>query len=224
MKSLISLFLLASCAVFVFGQEAEPTAPRALFKVVPQSFIVGELKVGTEFFNKQRTKSYSVYVYGRVNNGNDDNYYDENSYRGLGGEFQYRKYISPIKSVTSRRGKTYQQGAYISGYAQAASYTRKDEFVYYTYDPTLGQSYNSSVRLRESVGNWGGGFTFGVQRTFWNVIYVDAYLGGGIQWSDVISTYTPALPQRYSPEYSSITSPRYQGIMPKFGINIGVAL
>jgi len=78
--------------------------------------------------------------------------------------------------------------------------------------------------VEESIGNWGTGFTIGFHRTLWNVLYIDAYLGGGIQWSDVIQMSTPNFNFDNYSSYSGITDPAYQGIMPKFGLQLGIAL
>lgn len=218
--------MLVLTSICVLAQsEPELTAPRALFKVAPQNFAINTLKIGTEVFNKSRTKSYSLYVFGRFdsNNGSGPYYYGDDFYKGLGGEFQYRKYISPMKSYSTRRNKNYLQGIYVSGYLQAATFKNEGDFIYYNYDPNTGQQISYSVRVEENVKNWGTGFTLGIHRTLWSVLSIDAYIGGGVQWSDLDKRYDPSIPMRYY-SYSGITSPTYQGIMPKFGIQLGVAL
>lgn len=223
---IIASWVLLLGSISAFSQDEQTlTTPRALFKVVPQSFAINTLKIGAEFFNKNRSKSYSLYLYGRFdsNNSNQTYYYGDEFYKGLGGEFQYRKYIGPMKSYVTKRNKNYLQGIYVSGYVQAASYKNEGEFIYYNYDPNTGQQNNYRIVVEESIGNWGTGFTIGVHRTLWSILFIDAYIGGGIQWSDTIHMSTPALPNSYY-SYSGITSPNYQGIMPKFGIQLGVVL
>jgi len=221
----LSLFVLISISA-ICQDQASLSLPRALFKVAPQNFAENTLKIGTEIFNKKRTKSYSLYVYGRFdsNNSSEPYYYGDDFYKGLGGEFQYRKYISPLQNYTTRKGKTFLQGIYVSGYLQAAAYKNEGEFIYYSYDPSTGQHTNYHVTMEESIGNWGTGFTIGVHRTLWNVLYIDAYIGGGIQWSDVIRMSNSNLSNYNYSSYSGITDPAYQGIMPKFGLQLGIAL
>ncbi|MBL7871336.1 MAG: hypothetical protein JNM78_06980 [Cyclobacteriaceae bacterium] len=208
--------------------EQTLTTPRALFKVAPQNFALNTLKIGTEVFNKSGTKSYSLYLYGRFdgNHESEPHYYGDDVYKGVGGEFQYRKYVSPMKSYVTRRNKSYLQGIYVSGYVQAASFKQEGDFTYTTYDWNTGMRNTYSFYVDENTANWGTGFTFGLHRTFWSVLFVDAYLGGGIQWSDTIINYTPSqpIPNAYYSSYSGITSPDYQGIMPKFGIQLGILL
>jgi hypothetical protein len=227
----LAMRIITSCVLILwsisaFSQDEQTlTPPRALFKAAPQNFAINTLKIGTEIFNKVHTKSYSIYVYGRFdsNNASEYYYYGDDFYKGLGGEFQYRKYISPLKSYVTKRNKNYLQGIYISGYVQAAAFKNEGDFIYYNYDPNTGQQYNYTTHVKENVNNWGTGFTLGVHRTLWSILFIDAYLGGGVQWSDLKNNYNPAIPMRYY-SYSGITSPAYQGIMPKFGIQIGVAL
>ena len=227
MKVILSVLLLL-VSIAVAGQSDEIlTPPRALFKVAPQNFIANTLKVGVEVFNKTRSKSYSLYLYGRLdsdNNANQPNYYGDYYYKGLGSEFQYRKYISPIKSYSTRRGKNYLQGIYVSGYLQGASYVNDGDFIFSSYDQNTGQRSQTLITINETTRNGGTGFTIGVQRTLWNVLFIDAYVGGGVQWSDVNKTITPSIPVNAYYGYYFITDPGYQGIMPKFGLQLGIAL
>ena len=227
MKVILSV-LLSILSIAVLGQSEEISAPpRALFKLVPQNFLENTLKVGFEVFNKNRSKSYSLYLYGRLDNDNNakqPNYYGDYYYKGLGGEFQYRKYISPIKSYTTRRGKNYLQGIYVSGYLQGACYLNNGDFIFSSYDSNTGQLSQTLITINESIYNVGTGFAIGVHRTLWNVLFFDAYVGGGVQWSDVNRTTSPSIPASGYPGYYDITDPGYEGIMPKFGLQLGIAL
>jgi hypothetical protein len=78
--------------------------------------------------------------------------------------------------------------------------------------------------VQESIGNWGAGFIIGMQRTLWNVLYIDMYIGSGLQWADVIRRETPPSSGYQHYPYRDITTPGYQGILPKFGIQIGVPM
>jgi len=225
MKTPLFALLFLAC-IPVFSQDDEIlTAPRALFKVSPQNFAINTLKVGAEFFNKTRTKSYSAFLYGRFDSNNDTQtyYFGDDFYKGLGGEFQYRKYLNGFKSYQTKRGKDFLQGIYVAGYLTGGTYSNKGEFIQYSYNNNTGQQNSYMVSVDDQVVNWGTGFTIGVHRTLWRVLFIDAYIGGGIQWSDFNRKFNPSLPMSYS-SYSGITSPGYQGIMPKFGVSLGVAL
>jgi hypothetical protein len=227
MRKILLLLLTGILAIPVLAQQEDsPIVPRSLFKVSPQHFTINTLKLSAEIFNKQRDKSFSVSVYGRFDStpNYDIYYYGDDRYKGIGGELQYRKYISPIKSLTTRRNKNFLQGIYVGGYLQGAAFSNDGEYVTYTYDPNTNQQISTTTYVEESIGNWGTGFTIGVHRTLWSVLYVDAYVGGGIQWSDITRSQTPTNTNYYDYYYGGIVSPHYQGIMPKFGILLGVAL
>ena len=113
----------------------------------------------------------------------------------------------------------------MGGYIQGASYSNEGDFILNNYDFNTGQRTSTLINIHESIGNWGTGFVIGVHRTLWNVLFIDAYIGGGIQWSDVIRSVTPPNVLNYSyGSYYDIGSPGYQGIMPKFGIQLGIPL
>jgi hypothetical protein len=222
MKSLAGSFLLLFPSV-VFGQ-AGTEVPKVLFKAAPQNFSVNTFKAGVEVFNKKKVKSITLFVYARLDRNPDTGpyyYYDE-YYRGLGGEAIYKKYISAIQDYTTRKNRTFQQGIYWGGYVQGAAYSNSGNYYYHQY--RNNQITTTIVDVYESIGNWGTGFVIGIQRVVWNVLYFDLFVGGGMQWSDVIRRETPPVSNSQYYAYRDITSPSYQGIMPKFGLHIGLPI
>lgn len=203
------------------------TAPRALFKTTPQSFFTNTLKVGVEVFNKTRNKSYSLYLSGRLDgeNGATAFYYDDDFYQGFAAEFQYRKYLNGFTSRKSRRDREFLQGVYVAGYVNGGSYANKGEFTIFDYDFNTGQTTSNTYNVDDKILNIGTGFTIGYHRTFWKVLFLDAYLGGGVQISEIDRKFDPVTSNDYYySSYNGITAPGYQGIMPKFGIAVGIAL
>jgi hypothetical protein len=121
----------------------------------------------------------------------------------------------------SKRGNPFHQGVYGAVYLQGASHsgTFSDDYYYTGPDgvPVLGSTYS----YKEVIGNWGGGFIIGYQKTLWQVIFFEAFVGGGIQFSDIIRSE-----QQGTTFFSvgGITYPGYRGILPKVGLNVGLAL
>jgi hypothetical protein len=220
--------LLYVASISVFSQEDEVlSTPRLLFKTVPQSFMINTMKVGVEVFNKSRAKSYSLYLSGRLDgdNGAPAFYYEDDFYQGFGVELQYRKYLNGFTSRKSRRDKEFLQGVYIAGYLTGGTYSNKGEFTTHQRDFNTGQITSTSYYLEDYIQNYGAGFTIGFHRTFWKVLFFDAYLGGGVQISEINRTLDPiTTSEYYFSSYNGITAPGYQGIMPKFGIALGVTL
>jgi len=220
--------LLCIVSAPAFCQDDEVlSAPRTLFKTTPQSFLTNTLKVGLEVFNKSRNKSYSLYLSGRLDgdNGAAAFYYDDDFYQGFGAEFQYRKYLNGFTSRKSRRDKEFLQGVYFGGYLNGGTFSNKGQVWISNYDNSTGQVVRNSVYREEYIFNFGTGFTIGYHRTFWKVLFFDAYLGGGVQLAAIERNYDPTGQDGYYlSSYNGITTPHYQGIMPKFGIALGVAL
>jgi hypothetical protein len=87
----------------------------------------------------------------------------------------------------------------------------------------VGRIYNSSTGIynsdyKQTITSVSPGFTLGLQKTLWRVVFLDVYVGGGIRFSDI----TPPTTSQYYD--SDITDPGYEGIYPKIGAKIGVGL
>lgn len=202
---LTALFCLAmSCAI---GQEIEPVS-RTILKQSPQHFVGKALKVGLERFNRDHSGSVAVFFTGVLNN-NDQNIHFGDQHDGLAGELQLRKYISPIKLYTTNKDNLYHRGIYVAAHAQAGSYS--GNFI---------QGHNGEM-YSEKISNNGFGFILGYQRTIWQVVFLEAFVGGGIQSGNTNRSGS------FGPRYFAgpwVIEPDYKGILPKIGLNIGVGL
>ncbi len=214
--------------ILSFSQNTHDSAlKRNVLKVAPQQFTVKSLKLGIEHFNKAFNKSYSLFLIARKERNNQSQF--PSGYDGLGGEFQYRTYLKPLASYQNRNGKDYDQGIYLSGYIQGNAFSGDQSYWYSYVDQTTGGYFVAPFNRHLSIGNWGTGFTIGLQRVLWEILTIDAYLGGGIQWSDVNGEAYGPPPINYKPENSEYPSynysdPEFQGILPKAGIHIGIRL
>ena len=77
-------------------------------------------------------------------------------------------------------------------------------------------------QLWQDITNGGLGFTIGYQKTLWQVLFLEAFGGGGIQFAD--RKVTGQAPEYAYYDYDTITDPAYKGILPKIGMNIGIGL
>lgn len=213
--------LVGSPFACVFGQDSLLLS-RTVVKLSPQHFIHNSLKAGIERFNQTHSSSFALFVTGRIDNSGDG-FYEWDGYTGLAGEFQVRKYISPMKALISKRNNIYHQGVYGAAYVQGGSYSGDFSEVHSDYDPNTGTfGPSTEYNYNENVGNWGFGFTIGYQKTLWQVIFLEAFIGGGIQFSDIIVSGSKPNDSFYTHE--TITDPGYKGILPKFGLNVGLGL
>jgi hypothetical protein len=223
MKIYPILLVLVALGWAAIGQET-PTPSRSVFKISPQHFTQNQLKIGLERFNRSYSRSFSFFlmgVYDRYENGN----YTQ-GYNGLGTELQYRKYIVPMTAHTTKKDHVYHRGIYFSGYLQGGYYSGKQSGIATSYDPATGASVTSPYEYTDNIKNFGGGITFGFQQTLWSKLFIEAYVGGGLQFSGHSSSGTLPHDPYYYYYYDShsVTSLDYQGVLPKIGVRLGIGL
>lgn len=219
MKRIIIFAIVILGSTLATGAQDVPPLSRTVFKVSPQHFAHNTLKAGVERFNGSYTGSFAIFATGTINN--DIWSYSDEGYDGFTGEFQLRKYISPMKPLTSRQGKPFHQGIYGGVYAQAGYFAGEFHGQTYRYEPMMPNPILVNYDYRHSLTNGGVGFIMGYQRTLWQVVFLEAFLGGGIQFAG--HDVSGAL----SPDYlmnDAITDPGYEGIIPKMGLTIGIGL
>lgn len=218
----LSLALMMFSSITTFGQEAESLA-RTVFKMSPQHFTQNALKAGVERFNKNHSGSLTFFATARLDNSNEEMVYsDIGGYDGFAGELQIRKYISPMKERISKKGNVFHQGVYGLAYVQGGSYSGDFQGYNSTYDPVTGIYTNEEYSYSNNIGNWGLGFAIGYQKTLWQVVFLEAFIGGGVQFSDEIKSGN--IPGDPLYEWVDISHPAYKGILPKIGLNIGIGL
>lgn len=215
------LFTLAVLFAFTTSAQEDELLSRTIFKLSPQHFIHNSLKAGIERFNPAHSGSFAIFLTGRLEDTRQS-WYGREGYSGLAGEVQFRKYISPMKLHTSRRNNSYHQGVYGAAYIQGGGYSGGFEDEMSVYDPNTGAYVPTYYRYTERITNGGFGFTIGYQKTLWQVIFLEAFIGGGVQFSGInISGDKPKDSFYY---YSGITDPSYRGMLPKIGLQIGIGL
>ncbi|MEO5600616.1 MAG: hypothetical protein ABIR06_06800 [Cyclobacteriaceae bacterium] len=128
-----------------------------------------------------------------------------------------------MKIITSKRNKSSHQGIYGAAYIQGGSYSGQFANQYTYFDPNTGRPVTQwNNNYEEDITNWGLGFTIGYQKTLWQVLFLDAFVGGGVQFSNtIVSGQAPDQNYYY---YDGILDPAYKGILPKIGMNIGIGL
>lgn len=214
LSALLLLSFLTTCA------QEDKNISRTIFKISPQQFLINTLSIGIERINKSYDKSYSLALSGRTESFNQSS--NSTGINGLMTEFQCRKYIKPLREYTSKKNRTYVQGMYFSGFLQAGKYTSTIRYLYPYYQPYMPLSPVYFSGYKENIANVTTGFTLGIQRVFWNTLFVDVYIGGGFQYANVVRTGNQP-PQGYS-DYYEIGAPGYSGIVPRFGLLVGMGL
>ncbi len=223
MKNLAFMLCVLIAGHAVAQETKDPAASKTAFKLSPFHFTQNTLKVGIESLNTPRTSSVSIYAGVRTNSNASADLYNNEGYDGLMGEIQLRKYVSPITAYTSKRNTTFMQGIYAGVFIQGGGYKGDHTFVDYSYDPVTMIYSNTTYNYSENESNAALGFTLGAQRILWNILFVDVYVGGGMQVAKTsISGQAP--PENSLYNYNTSFDPTYKGIIPKIGILIGIGL
>ena len=203
---LIAYFLFSYILLAQDNPEPSFNLPRTLLKISPFQFALQTFELGIEKFNSNYSKSFNLS--GGVRTGSDatDN--------GIGGnlELAYRKYPAPMK-IRSRNNHDSYQGIYYSFFLRGEYFKGDDK--YYFGNSSFSTDYTATSN---SIAP---GFTIGYQRTFWQIIILDAYIGGGVKFSK--TEFDPGPPNN-NYLYYTIFDPGYSGVIPKIGVKIGIGL
>jgi hypothetical protein len=209
----ITLAILALFVSFVSSAQQidteDFTMPKTLIKISPFQFFANTLELGIESFNSSYSRSFQATVGFRSGSG----YYDEG--KGAHLEFAYRNYVTPME-LRNRRSHDFYQGIYYSFYT-GVSYFEGENSSYGYYDPNTG-IWNTS-NYSATIVSLTPGFTLGLQRTFWKVIVLDVFVGGGVKLTK--AEYSGSNYEIYE---DGPWDPAYDGIYPKIGAKIGVKL
>lgn len=191
-----------------------------LFKMSPQHLTLNMLKVGVEKVNTDGTRGIQLYIQAVGNDARED-YYWSNGYDGVGFEFMLKRYLLPIKEITNRKGRSFAQGIYLGGFVQAGNYKGGFAWEDYVWDPQNQTGSNISYEYTSKTINGALGFTIGVQRIFWKVLALDAYIGAGYQLSN--QRITGNAPE-WAIDYYDFNEVNYRGVLPKIGLTVGLVL
>ncbi len=211
MKKLIVFFLIALNTHHLHAQDEEIATPsRTVAKIQPQQFVDNTFFLSLEKFNKDFGKSFNFGL-GLTSTNN------EVSQSGYKAEIQYRYY--PLKFAESKgrkSGQSYHGGIYAGIYLHH-SYNQKTTSYYEFND--IPDSDPVLVENKHKVVAFNPGIVIGYQKTFFEKLYIEAYVGGGIRTGSISDSRTGYI------EYNDgIFDEDYQGVFPKIGFNIGLGL
>jgi hypothetical protein len=197
------------CALTIVGysqtaksdsEEAPRAVPHALIKISPFQFFVQTFELSLEAFNASYSKSFQI----SAGYKSGDNDFTNGS--GATVTLAYRKYARTMDRPLIKNPDV-RQGIYYSLYLKGD-----------TFNGT--EAYFSQPIGKTSIMSISPGFTLGVQRTMFDVMFVDFYVGGGIKFPSIDYTGSTHPDQG---EYD-IFSPGYEGIYPMIGIKVGIGL
>lgn len=213
MNKFISTLLLAMLSFqLALGQSDSDLTqlPRASIKISPLHFFSGTFQLGFEFFNPSYSRSLNIDLGFRT--GADD----YRSANGFSGELGIRKYVKPLtqhEAIINGKEKSFYQGIYYNLYIQGGYFKGEDS------KSSFLSTFSGVTQHDVTINYVSPGFYIGLQRTLWEVLMIDFYLGGGFRITE--SKYTPELSEDIE---FDIFDPGYEGIYPKLGIKIGIGL
>lgn len=179
-----------------------------LLKNSPFHFADATFKMSIE---KELSDDKSVNLSGSVHLVEDGWNYDDE--KGLAAEIQLRKYVLNFKNSESKLN-----GVYVAPYGRLSYFRMNDTYYdwYYEYDD-LGNYIDWSVERNVSASSKSGqaGVVMGVQYIMSDVVLVDFFLGGGVQYAVEAGNRNGR--HGYGSRF-------YTGVMPKIGFNFGVKL
>lgn len=202
---------------------------RTVVKVTPQQFLRNTLQIGGEFFlSPTMNRSLSLYLAPTAGGGTMDNW-SWNSYdyteTGLSGELQYRYYASPFKTQREGKGKPFQQGVYVAAYLRGEYFSNDYRIRNFNiFDPNTNTNIILNADINEKIFALNPGVMLGFQRSLWEHVVIDAYVGGGLRYTgiDKVSSLSD-IPDFRHPWGEGIFGRQFQGMMPRFGLSVGVA-
>jgi hypothetical protein len=224
MKSSFIAFALFFSATLVFGQnnpffnanlkkkEFKDVRKNMVFGLSPFHFFDNSISVSGEFFSKSYKKSVRLALTGiyRDNKRLSD--------KGFAMELSGRYYPKSFECDSMVWGRNMASGIYL-GYGAQAGLNEYIDFAFQYYDPIAMKDF-SIERKKTSI--WVSPFVcFGYQFTFYEVLYVDVFVGGAIKFNNVDRS-NPVI--GYDEENPNIFQREYKGIMPKIGFTIGLGL
>ncbi len=174
--------------------------PHQIIKISPFQFFAQTFEMSLESINQNYTKAFQIsagYRSGQV---------DFSDGRGATVTLAYRNYARPLNAPVKNHPEV-TQGIYYSIYVKGDSFKGTETY--------FGQPSSETKILSFSPG-----FTLGVQRTLFEVLFLDIYVGGGIKFPSI--TYSQA--NHPDQSHYDIMSPGYSGIYPAIGIKVGIRL
>ena len=210
MKNSSTLIIALVLSFQTFSQDQTlPEPSSTVVKIHPQQFVDNTFYLSLEKFNKEFKNSINVGLGLTASNGdiNQSGYKAEVQYRYFPLKFSERK--------NRRNNSTYHGGIFTGVYVHNSYNVRKSQ--YFSYDETSPEP--TLVESKEKVLAFNPGVVIGYQKTFFEKLYLEVFVGGGIR---------TAITSGASPEYffdnGDVFGEKYEGVFPKIGFSIGIGL
>ncbi|MEL7146928.1 MAG: hypothetical protein AAFO69_11205 [Bacteroidota bacterium] len=211
----IAIFTTMLLSHGVYSQDlldsTEIAKSRNIIKLQPFQFIDNTFFLGYEAFNQDYTKSFNIGM-GFITSNTQST-----EEVGFKYEVQYRIYVNGFKKYVPKRAEApYNRGIYASVYIAGVRSEQTSEFNYYNPIQEFFE-FRENTRI---ISAFNPGVTIGVQRSVWDNLYVDFYIGGGVRFANV--TDSDELFPQSDFEIDDVYDREYTGVFPKIGMSIGL--
>jgi hypothetical protein len=205
MKYFIVFLMCLATTSLLAQDQPEPSfkMPRATIKMAPLKFFERTFELGVETFDRNYKRSLNLDL--GFKSGDEEFDYA----RGYNFELGYRRYAPSVK-FKSNGDRNFYRGIYYS-ISVRTQYFKGRDTDYSSGDP---------ITRRQTTKSIAPGFTFGWQRTLWEAMVLDLYVGGAVRFAE--NEYPDGPIDQH--QDVSIFNPRYEGIMPKIGLKLGIGL
>lgn len=195
------------------SEENEIPLPSRIIKMNPWEFIDNTFFIEVEKFNQQSNESWNFGL--GLKSGYD--WYGGNE---LGAKLELAKrfYIKGLSAHVPKKDRSpYLVGVFAGFYLRGAyTYKEQEESL---WDDGL-QDYIEETNER-AVYSVFPGVLLGVTRTFWDILFIEGYVGGGVRYA----FYEDSNPDfnNYDEVYYDLAEEEYRGVAPNIGMKVGVA-
>ena len=182
-----------------------------LFKNSPFHFAEATFKISIE---KELSENESINISGSIHLEEDG--WNDHLANGVACELQHRKYVMRFKNLESSLN-----GVYVAPFGGLSYYRMSETYYnwYYEYDEFNNYiDWRQEIKVNASSKLIQAGIIMGTQYIFSNVILLDFFIGGGIQYAREAGNRN----QINNNGGSGIRF--YTGVIPKIGFNVGVKL
>ena len=182
------------CSLFIFSFAQAQDKANALIKNSPFHFFDGTFHLSYE---KSLSSNKSINISAGFHL-RDNNNYSDNQNIGWIGELQLRRYL--LHKVDN---KSKLNGFFVAPYVKGGYFSVEEENYYYDEDI----EYSTTKEIK----SFQGGVLMGYQIVFSDIVALEFFLGGGMQYAD----------SDYHVDIYQVKG--YTGVVPRIGFNVGVS-
>lgn len=215
MKPLSFLILFALGPLVLHAQNDSLKLPNRVIKMNPWEFIDQTFFLELEKYNDQANESWTFGLGLKTGyNWQGDEMY------GTKVELGKRYYLKGLSVHQPKKDRNpYLVGVFAGFYLRGIYTYKNQEEVFWDSSSQVGQNQTNE----RSIISVFPGVQIGVTRTFWDILYVEGYVGGGVRYAFVNDSNPDFANDLNYDSYYDVSDEEYRGVAPNIGMKVGVA-